>query len=148
MLPASQTNNPPPRAAPDLTVIVAAVAVLMLYTLAVGLALLGGAMLPSTGNLLMIFPCLAMFLWYGYGYGKESSEDGNLGLLLSLGGWALGAVAFLLRFTDATRIEAVLATGVPQNTMQSDWPASAIFCLLLALALIVAGAYYAWRGSK
>jgi len=147
MLPNSSLDDAPDTA-PNLNVIVIAVVVLMVFTLAVGLGLLSGAMLPSTGNLVMIFPCLALFLWYGYGYGKEPTREGNLGLLWSLAGWALMALMFLLRFSVAARIEAVIATGVPQSQLQSDWPASAIWCLLAALACIATGAYYAWQGRQ
>jgi hypothetical protein len=147
MLPASQTDNPPAPGA-FLTFMVIAVGVVMLFTLVVGLALLSGALQPSTGNLLMTFPCLALFLWYGYGYGKETTRDGNTGLLLSLAGWALMAVVFFIRFSEATRIEAVLATGVPQHALQSDWSPAAWFFLLVALACLLPGAYLAWKGER
>lgn len=115
------------------------VVAVMIYTLTVGLGLIGGSIPPSRGNLLMALPCLVPTIWYYAGFLLYDSNDA--GLVLSGTGWAsLGLGFFLQHQSVLTAIAAnpdALEIGIPISS-------AALLLFAVGVLLIMVGAALSW----
>ncbi|HVF10879.1 MAG TPA: hypothetical protein VNA16_08760 [Abditibacteriaceae bacterium] len=143
MLPASQTSNPPGQGnqATANRWVIALVAGVVLYTLAVGIGLLANSISPESAYLLMALLCLFPMVWYGYGFIKVADAEQDFGLLLSAIGWLLAALAFVIKHRAALRAAEDAASGI----VTSDDPAGVTVCMGLAAVAIMAGAFLSWH---
>lgn len=123
--------SPPPddffqaQRARDGKIFVALLIAVMVFTWLLGVLVLQGTLASRSVFGWMAMICLMTAGWYGYGFGRETS-DKDPGLILSCAGWFLAALAAFVRF---------LSDGPVAS------PAVSVFGWLAAL-LVVTGAVW------
>jgi hypothetical protein len=115
---------------------------LMLYTLLIGWAVLGGVISPVTAYLWMALACAFPIAWFSYGFLKVDDTAQDFGLLISAIGWALVAVALLIQYSAARAMAALVASGVP---VEGGTASGARICGILAALCLLAGAVLSMR---
>jgi hypothetical protein len=114
------------------------IAGVLLYTLILGLGLLGGRISPERSYLLIALPCLVPAVWYLIGFLRN--EGGDIGLVASSIGWFLVTLGLLSKHIT---IQSALGRGLRLDQV-SDTPLTWLFALL-AIAGIVGGAVLSAR---
>jgi hypothetical protein len=120
----------------DNAIAVGLVIALLIYTLLIGWALLSNVIPPQRAYWLIALACVVPAVWYGYGYLKAADYEQGLGLLLSAVGWALAALALLIKHSIVSTLSPeALAAG---NEAGSIW---VTICGALAVLCILIGAF-------
>jgi hypothetical protein len=114
----------------------------MVYTLALGLGLLTGSIAAHNGYLAMALICLAPMVWYGYGFVQVPDSRQDFGLLLSAVGWAMIAMALLIKQSQGI---APPGTELDAAAAQSTSSPAAMVCVVVAVICLVLGAVISWR---
>ena len=118
--------------------LIAAIVLVALYALLIGILILNGRIVPERAYWLFALPCLVPAAWYLYGFLRADGRD--TGLILSALGWFFAALTFFFKHLSSA---ATLAGGrLPDGG--SDSPISYL-CALLAVAGVVGGAVVSGR---
>jgi len=113
----------------------------MVYTLALGLALLIGTIQPQHGFLAMALICVVPVGWYGYGFVMVPDAKQDFGLLLSAVGWVMIIMALLIKHSDGLTRSAAIN---PIDAQSTPTPA-AMVCVVVAVLCLLLGAILSWR---
>ncbi len=120
--------------------LIVGVVALVVYTISVGLGLLGGAVPFYRTYLLVALPCVLPLLWNVAGFLLYDSND--YGLLLAGAGWGCAASGLFLQYMAVTAAMAqdpnALTSGVPVG-------GATMILVVLALVLIMGGALLSSR---
>jgi hypothetical protein len=126
----------------DNAIAIGLIVALLVYTLLVAWGLLSNLIPPQHAYWLISLACVIPAIWYGYGYLKAADYEQGLSLLLSSVGWALAALAILIKHRIVSTLPPeALTTG---NEANSVW---VTICGALAVLCILIGAYlslHAW----
>ena len=133
-------DAPAPRSNPLGMLIVVGVVALVVYSISVGLGLLGGSVDATKTYLLVALPCLLPTAWNIVGF--LMYDSGDIGLLVSGAGWACATSSLFLQYmavsTALVQDPNALTSGVPVGTATKVLGG-------IALVLVVAGAVLSWR---
>lgn len=119
--------------------LIVGVVAVMIYTLVVGMGLLGGSIPASRGNLLLAVPCLAPTLWYFLGF--LLYDSGDSGLVLSGVGWASVGLGFFLQHQH---VLAALAADPTALATGMGLSAAAQILFAVGFILLLTGAVLSW----
>lgn len=114
------------------------IAVMLLFTIIITWILLAGGMPPIQGYLWMGICCLFPIGWFCYGYLRSTDNLQSSGLLMTIIGWVLVAIGFLVHY------KALLEAG-PGLRLQDVSFTSLTILLLLGLLVLVAGGMISWQ---
>lgn len=124
-----------------------AVVFVMLYTWFVGWGLLFRWVRPDNAYLYMALPCIAPIGWYLYGFLNITEGKQDFGLLLSAAGWALVALALLIKQGAINSARAAGADATDALASAGNSPAATV-CAVLALLFLVLGGLLSWQAWK
>jgi hypothetical protein len=139
VLPASQADTSPPSNAVrrDNAIVIGLIVALLVYTLLIAWGLLSNLIPPQHAYWLISLACVVPAVWYGYGYLKATDDEQSLSLLLSSVGWALAALAILIKHRIASTLppEALAAGDETGSVWVTICAALAILCILIGALL-------------
>jgi len=116
------------------------IAAMLFFTIIIAAILLAGRIPPIQGYLWLGICCLFPIGWYCYGYLRTSDNLQSSGLLMTLVGWVLVAIGFLVHY------KALLEADPGISPMQVSFTALTIL-LLLGLFVLVAGGMISWQAA-
>jgi len=114
------------------------IAAMLIFTIVVTWLLLAGKIAPIQGYLWLGICCLFPIGWYCYGYLRSTDNLQSSGLLMTVVGWVLVAIGFLVHY------KALLEADPGISPMQVSFTALTIL-LLLGLFVLVAGGMISWQ---
>jgi|GEM_PF-3476390 len=116
----------------------------MLYTFLIGWGLLFKWVRPDSAYLLIALPCLVPVAWYGYGFLNVADGRQDFGLLVSAAGWALIALALIIKHGAVTSAAAA-GTAPAEAAATADTPLASILCAVFAVLLLAVGGAVSWQ---